>query len=152
MIRKRFPVFHGGKKMPWAAGTAVWGAGGFVFLAGTEGRSPDDDHVVEGIGAQAKMCMQKIKERLEEFGTNLDNICHLWYYIKGPDFPEGVEFGPKWKEAKKAIDEFFIENGYPHLVKARNPVPGTLLGISSLAHKDMLIEITCIAALPPLTQ
>ena len=137
--------------MPWSKGMAVWGAGGFVFLSGAEGRDPDTDVVPEGIGAQTRITMQKIKERLEEFGTSLDNICHMWYYIKGPEFPYGVEKDPKWLEAIKARDEFWVENGYPDLVSTKNPPPGTLLGIPSLALKDMLIEITVIAALPPLT-
>ena len=151
MIKKRFRVFHGKKHMPWATGTAVWGAGGFVFLSGTEGRSPDTDIVLEGIAAQAKLCMTKIKERLEEFGTSIDNICHLWYYIKGPEFPKGVHDDSKWLEASKAIDEFWVENGYPDFVTDKNPLASTLLGISSLARKEMLIEITAIATLPPLT-
>ena len=150
MIKKRFPIFYGKKHMSWSTGTAVWGAGGFVFLSGTEGRSPDTDEVVEGMAAQTKMCLTKIKERLEEFGTSLDNICHLWYYIKGPDFPDGIQNDPKWIEASKARYEFWLENGYPDFVEDKNPPPGTLLGVSSLAKKEMLIEITAIAALPPL--
>ncbi len=150
MIKKRFNVFHGKRHMPWSAGTAVWGAGGFVFLSGTEGRDPETDEVVEGIGAQTKLALQKIKERLEDFGTSLDNICHLWYYIKGPDFPDGIENDPKWVEACKARREFWLENGCPDFVEEKTPPPGTLLGISSLGQKDMLIEITAIAALPPL--
>ena len=151
VIKKSFRVFHANKLMPWATGTAVWGAGGFVFLSGAEGRDPDTDAVVEGIAAQAKLALKKIKERLEEFGTSLDNICHIWYYIKGPEFPNGISEDPKWVEARKAIDEFWVENGYPDLVREKNPPAATLLGISSLALKDMLIEITVVAALPPLT-
>lgn len=150
MIKKRFPVFYGGKKMTWSTGTAVWGAGGFVFLSGTEGRNPETDEAVEGIAAQTKMCLVKIKERLEQFGTSLDNICHLWFYIAGPDFPDGVVNDPKWIEARKARREFWLENGCPDFVEEKNPPGSTLLGISSLARKDMLIEITVIAALPPL--
>jgi len=149
MIKKRFPIYYGKKHMPWSTGTAVWGAGGFVFLSGTEGRSPDTDEVVEGMAAQTKMCLAKIKERLEEFGTSLDNICHPWYYIKGPDFPDGVHNDPKWIEASKARYEFWLEN-YPDFCGDKNPPSGTLLGVSSLAKKEMLIEITAIAALPPL--
>jgi enamine deaminase RidA (YjgF/YER057c/UK114 family) len=149
MIKKRFRVFHGTQHMPWATGTAVRGAGGFVFLSGTAGTDPDTNIVVEGMAAQAKLSMMKIKERLEEFGTSLDNICHLWYYVKGPEFPEGVHNDPKWIEASKAIDEFWHESGYPDFVSKKNPLPSTLLGISSLAQKEMLIEITAIAALPP---
>ena len=151
MIKKSFRVFHANQLMPWSTGMAVWGAGGFVFLSGAEGIDPDTDVVLEGIGSQTRLALEKIKERLEEFGTSLDNICHLWYYVKGPEFPEGVHNDPKWVEASKAIDEFWLESGYPELASNRAPLPSTLLGISSLAQKEMLIEITAIAALPPLS-
>ena len=150
MIKKSYRVYHGNQLMPWSTGMAVWQAGGFVFLAGAEGRDPDTDEVPEGIGAQARIAMQKIKERLEQFGTSLDNICHIWYYVKGPDFPNGVALDPKWVEAKKAIEQFLAESGYPEMCKDKKPPATTLLGISSLALKEMLIEITVIAALPPL--
>jgi len=147
MDKKRFPVFYGGQLMPWSTGTAVRGAGGFVFLCGSEGRDPDTDEVVSGMAAQVKMTLTKIKDRLEEFGTSPDNICHMWYYVKGSDFPDGLENDPNWIEAQKTRAEFWIENGYPELA---NSIPGTLIGVTSLAKKEMLIEITAIAALPPL--
>lgn len=99
---------------------------------------------------QARIAMKKIKERLEEFGTTLAMICHVWYYIKGPDFPNGVALDPKWIEAKEAIEAFLVESGYGEMCRDKKPPATTLLGISSLALKKMLIEITVIAALPPL--
>jgi len=150
MIKKRFPVFYEGKKMVWATGTAVWGAGGFVFLSGTEGQTKAVSLIEEGIAPQIRLAMEKIKERLEEFGTSLDNICHLWYYIVGSEFPNGVANDPKWQEAAKVIDEFFKEN-CPDFAFDRNPPASTLIGVSGLGAKGQLIEVMVIAALPPLT-
>lgn len=145
-----FPVYHAGKKMAWTTGHAVWNMGGIVFLSGAEGRDPDTDIAREGIAAQTKLALEKIKTRLEEFGTSLDNILHLWYYIVGPEFPNGVQYDPKFKDVSKVLDEFWKENGVPQFCSENYPPAATLLGISGLGQKEMLIEIQAVAALPPL--
>ncbi len=150
MIKKSFRVFHGKELMPWSTGMAVWGAGGFVFLSGAEGIDSDTDTVVEGIGAQTRLAMGKIKERLEEFGTSLDNICHMWIYIAGPEFPDAVVGDPRVQEYRKVREEFW-DQYCPQFRSDRKPPASTLLGVSSLARKGMHIEITVVAALPPLT-
>jgi len=48
------------------------------------------------------------------------------------------------------LDEFWKENGVPQFSSENYPPASTLLGISSLAQKGMLIEILAVAALPPL--
>ncbi len=149
MIKKRFNVYYEGKQMTWGSGTAVWGAGGFVFLAGTEGQTKAESIIEEGMAAQMKLSLEKIKERLDEFGTTLDNICHLWIYVVG-EFPEGVANSQLWHEARQARDEFWEEN-CPDLASFRNPTACTVIGVSGLGAKGQLIEITAIAALPPLT-
>lgn len=148
MVRKSFRVYHGKKLMPWATGVAVWNAAGYVWLSGAEGRDPHDDHVVPGTYNQAKMCMQKIKDRLEEFGTSLKNIVSMHYYIAGPEFPNGVANDQKWIDAKQAVDDFFVENGVPEYSTANGAPPGTLLGVVALALKEMIVEIRAVAALP----
>jgi len=152
MIKKipGFPVYHAGRKMEWSTGCAVWNMGGIVFLSGSEGRDPDTDIPRPGIKAQAALALEKIKTRLEEFGTSLDNILHVWYYVVGPDFPNGVQYDPKWQEACEAIEAFWVESGYPQFCHDKSPLAGTLVGVSGLGHKDMLIEIQVVAALPPL--
>ena len=134
--------------MPWATGRAFWGAAGFVWLSGTEGRSMDDDHVLPGIYDQAKLAMRKIKERLEEFGTSLENIGHMYFYVVGPEFPNGVANDQKWKDGRRAIDDFFEENGFPQFKANNNPLPATLIGVPALALKEMLVEIQVVAAIP----
>jgi len=152
MIKKipGFPVYHAGRKMEWTTGHAVWNMGGIVFLSGAEGRDPDTDIPRAGIKAQARLALERIKARLEEFGTSLDNILHLWYYIVGPNFPNGVQEDQKWKDVTEVLDEFWRENGVPQFCAENYPPASTLLGISSLAQKEMLIEILAVAALPPL--
>ncbi len=134
--------------MPWATGRAFWDAAGYVWLSGSEGRSPDGDYLPPGIYDQAKVAMGKIKERLEDFGTSLENIAHMNFYIVGPEFPNGVANDQKWIDAKRAIDDFFEENGFPQFKKEHSPLALTLVGVSALALKEMLIEIQVVAAIP----
>jgi enamine deaminase RidA (YjgF/YER057c/UK114 family) len=152
MVKKipGFPVYHGGKKMAWTTGHAVWNPGGIVFLSGAEGRDPDTDKVREGIKAQAKLALERIKERLEDFGTSLENILHIFYFVVGPDFPNGVQGDQKWKDVGEVLTQFWKDNGVPQFCYGNCPPAATLLGISALALKEMLIEIQVVAALPPL--
>jgi enamine deaminase RidA (YjgF/YER057c/UK114 family) len=87
---------------------------------------------------------------LVEFGTSLDNILHLTYYGVGPDFPNGVQEDQKWRDVTEVLDAFWKENGVPQFSSENYAPASTLLGLSSLAQKGMLIEIQVVAALPPL--
>ncbi|HUT67652.1 MAG TPA: RidA family protein [Dehalococcoidales bacterium] len=140
--------------MPWGKGTVVRSAKGFVFLGGMTGwidgynpKSPGfhkTPTVAEGAAAQTRLVMEKIKAALEEMGSSLENIVKMTYYIKGP-FPDGVGRSPNWR--LDVIDEFFREH-CPRLCSNDNPPPSELIGVASLAHPDMVIEVVCIAALP----
>jgi enamine deaminase RidA (YjgF/YER057c/UK114 family) len=112
---KRYPLYYAGRRMHWAKGAV---AGGFVFLAGTEGLDPETLKPVEGIKAQTRLALEKIKQRLEEMGSSLSNIVKLTYYIVG-DFPEGIVSSQKYQEMAEARDEFFRE-------KRHRPIRHTL--------------------------
>ena len=65
---------------------------------------------------------------------------------KGPEFPDGIAYSPNMIKARKVREEFFKEHALD-LCMDKNPPPSTLLSVPSLAFRDMLIEITVIAAL-----
>ena len=146
--------YIGDTLMPWGKGTVVKGAKGFVFLGGSTGtvenydpKAPDyleRGGVAEGAVAQTKRSLEKIKADLEELGSSLDYIIKLTYYIKGP-FPDGVVKSPNWR--LDVIDDFFREH-CPRLCSDNNPPPSELIGVAGFAHRDMVIEIVCIATLP----
>jgi enamine deaminase RidA (YjgF/YER057c/UK114 family) len=46
------------------------------------------------------------------------------------------------------MDKFWQDSGYPQFCHDKTPLAGTLLGISGLGRKEMLIEIQVVAALP----
>lgn len=135
---KTYPLFYGGRRMHWAKGAV---ANGFVFLAGTEGIDPETLKPVEGIEAQTRLALEKIKARLEEMGSSLHNIVKIIYYIVG-DFPEGIVASEKYQKMAKVRDEFFRENGIDP-----SDIPSDLIGVTALGRKGMEIEIAVIATL-----
>jgi enamine deaminase RidA (YjgF/YER057c/UK114 family) len=74
---------------------------------------------------------------------------HLTYYV-GPRLSKRGTKDQKWKDVTEVLDAFWKENGVPQFSSENYAPASTLLGISSLAQKEMLIEIQAVAALPPL--
>lgn len=153
MELKIFPVYYGGKLMPWGKGAVAKGAKGFVWVAGCEGQDPTiapegrelkGQKVVGGPEAQTRLVLEKLKAALEEMGSSLDKIVMMDWYVKGP-FPEGVVNSPNF--CQEVMEDFFKEH-CPERALDVNPVPFNLLGVEALALKDMVVEISCVAALP----
>ncbi len=161
MEKKVYKLYHGGHLMRWAQACVVKNPGGIAWIAGAEGRDPETDEVVEGIEAQTRLCLQKIKARLQEVGSSLDNIVHMQIEVAG-QFPNGIEKDPGFLAAEKIISDFFEkETGV-----RPPPIPGMadydtyketgreqplvidLFGVTSLAKKEMLIEIGVTAVIP----
>ena len=153
MEMKVFPVYYGGKMMPWGKGAVARGAKGFVWVAGAEAQDPTiaaegydlkGQKVSRSPQAQTRLCLEKLKENLEEMGSSLDKIVMMNWYVKGP-FPDGIVHSPNF--CPEVMQEFFQEH-CPERSLDRNPVPQDLIGVASLALKDMVVEISCVAVLP----
>ncbi len=149
---KVFPVYYGGKLMPWGKGAVAKGAKGFVWVAGAEAQDPTiaaegydlkGQKVAASPEAQTKLCFEKLKSALEEMGSSLNNIVMMNWYVKGP-FPDGIVHSPNF--CPQVMEEFFREH-CPERALGVNPVPIDLIGVASLALKDMFVEISCVAAL-----
>lgn len=132
VVKPLGPVYHAGKRMPWGKGVV---ANGFVFLSGAEGRDPETDLPHPGIREQTRLALDRIKARLEEAGTSMENIVKAtWYVVNRSD---KVDF-------MKARDEWFAEH-CPQMVRH---FAGTLLVGVGLDLPEMRVEIDVIAALP----
>lgn len=142
---QRSPVMIAGKAQGYGKGTAATGARGFAFLSGAVGVDPDTGNIPEGIGEQTKIAMEAIKTRLEEYGTSLKNILHIWLYLKG-QFPNAIVNDPGWKECAKTIEDFWQKH-YPEFLRGNNPPANTLLGVTSLARPEFKVEIEVVAAI-----
>ncbi len=118
----------------------VWGkgavAGGFVFLSGAEGRDDKTNVPVSGIKAQTELALERIRERLEEAGTSLENVVKFVWYLSDRSQEQAFY---------DARDGWLAKNA-PNLFKERS-YASTLL-IVGLARYDMLVEIDCIAYVP----
>lgn len=133
-VVKRYPMEYGGRKMSWAKAAV---ARGLVFLSGVEGRDMQTDEAPPSMRAQAENCMRKIKERLEELDSSLENIVMLTIYVTDLDeyFRERVD--------RHCIFGFLEE----HCPSFRDVPPAeTLLQVAGLARRSMKIEIDVIAA------
>lgn len=121
--------------MPWAKGVV---AKGFVFLSGTEGRDMTTDAILPTMREQADLALLKIKTRLGEMGTNLENIVRLTIYVTDMDeyFRDRVD---RW-----SFDRFWKNHCSAFL---ENPPAVTLVEVSGLARRGMKIEIEATAAI-----
>ncbi len=126
-------IYYGGGKMVWGKGVV---ASNFVFLSGVEARDEKTDLPLFGVKAQTQLALNRVKERLEEAGTSIDNaVKFVWYLADRALLQEFYEARDGWL-AKNA----------PRLLKQRS-YASTLL-IVGLAQYEMLVEIDCIAVLP----
>lgn len=159
---KNNKLYYGGNLMPWSKSCIVKNPKAIVFLAGTEGRHPDTDEVVEGIEAQTLMCLEKLKANAEEVGSSMDYICSMTIFIKGQEFPDGIYNYKPFQDAKRAFDGFFEKHCGARPIPIQNnpefvgwkpngkekPLAINVVGVSGLAKKEMLIEISAIAIVP----
>ena len=142
---QRSPVMVKGQSAPYAKGTRVVGNNGFVWLSGSVGIDVETGKVPEEAGLQAKLSMENIKARLEEYGSSLKNIVHIWWYQVGL-FPDGMSSDPRHDEIRDVVEEFWRVN-CPEFLRGNNPPASTFLGVTSLARAEYLIEITVVAAI-----
>jgi len=142
---QRSPVILAGRSAPYAKGTRVVGNKGYVWLSGCLGEDINTGKVPEKAGEQATLAMNNIKTRLEESGSSLKNIVHIWQHQKGL-FPHGLANDPSHDEIRDAIEAFWRTN-CPEFQRRNNPPASTFLGVTALAQPAYLIEITVVAAI-----
>ncbi|MDA4131171.1 MAG: Rid family hydrolase [Thaumarchaeota archaeon] len=142
---KIVPCYYAGDKMPWANYVA---SGNLIFLSGAEGRNPNkkqeypaliepkESPVPPTVEEETLNIWKKIKERLEDAGTSLENIIVINYYVQKRDY---------WHDAYRVMEKFWKEN-CPDILE--RPRAGTLLTEIGLDRADMKIEIEVIAELP----
>lgn len=146
MELKRTPVTIAGGPPVFAKGTAVLGAKGMAYLSGSTGVDTTTGKVPEAIGEEVKIALENIKTRLEEYGSSLQYIVHIWIYVKG-QFPNAILNDPGWQEIQNAMQEFWKEN-LPEFCIGNNPPAASLIGVTALARPEYRLEITVFAAIP----
>ncbi len=143
---QRSPFVIAGQNREWAKATVVFGARGTIYLSGSAGTDPATGKTPESIGEQTINALESIKTIVEEYGSSLKNILHMWYCLKG-SFPNGMLGDPVWQEADKAMQDFWHEH-CPEFAVENNPPASTLVGVAALAVPELKIEIQAVAAIP----
>ena len=119
--------------MPWGKGAK---ASGFVFLSGVEARRESDDTPPSTMKEQMELVMDRIKARLEEAGTSVDNaVKFVWYIADRSQIQDFYDARDSW--LKTNAHSLLNERSYA----------STLL-VVGLARHDMLVEVDCIAYIP----
>ena len=143
---KREPFVMAGENREWAKASVVTGNKGTIYLSGSAGTDPATGETPESIGGQTKNALRSIKDILEEYGSSLKYITHMFYCVKG-DFPNGMLGDPVWQEADQAMQDFWREH-CPEFAVENNPPASTLLGVAALAVPALKIEIQAVAVIP----
>jgi len=143
---KREPLIIAGQNKGYAKGTAVIGARGTVYLSGAVGIDPATGEVPEAIGEQTQLALEAIKARLQEYGSELKYIMHIWCYMKGR-FPDSIHNAPGTKEYVRVKNEFWREH-CPEFLRQNSPPASTMLGVTALALPEYKLEIQVVAAIP----
>jgi enamine deaminase RidA (YjgF/YER057c/UK114 family) len=123
-----------------------------VYLSGNTATADDYDPTSKNGGgaigdaaAQWRAILTNIKSDIEELGSSLDHLIKLTFFIKGP-FPDGGVLGsPNFR--MDVLDEFFAAHCPKHC-SYNNPPPSEVIGVAALAHRDLVVEIVAVAALP----
>lgn len=134
-MRKSLPLSHGGERVGWGKGVVARGT--FVFLSGVEGRDPETDLCNGTMGEQLEIIWDKIKERLEEFGTSCENIVQRMRFVTDMD---------EWFRHASWYEQRWLRKNAPKLLE--NQPAATLLCVPRLALPEMKIEVQVIAVIP----
>jgi enamine deaminase RidA (YjgF/YER057c/UK114 family) len=134
-VRQSFPLRHADERAIWGKGCVARGT--FAFLSGTEGIDPETLLVRRTMGEQVDLAWDKLKERLEEMGTSVENIVQKMTFVTDMDewFRHGVWYQTRW-----------LHRNCPQLLE--HEPAGTLLGVPRLALPEMMVEIQVIAVVP----
>ena len=146
----------GGNEMPWARAVVVEGKR-MIYMSGETGRDLNKkqeypeltenpnwttenqaalDCCSHDIEVQTQLVWETIRQKLEECGSNLDNIVKItWYLTERYNWPRA------WRVTRK-----YWAKHAPELLKRNGP--HTLIENIKLDHPQMLIEIDVTACAP----
>ena len=112
-------------KTPYSPGIK---AGDYIFVSGQVGLVDDKGRELKGIEAQARQCLENVKQVLEAAGSSLSDVVKVTVFlVKADDFDK----------MNKVYQSYFTKD-----LPARSTV------IAGLARSTMEIEIECIAYHP----
>ena len=112
-------------KTPYSPGIK---AGDYIFVSGQIGLVDDKGRELKGVEAQARQCLENLKQVLEAAGSSLSDVVKVTVFlVNADDFAKMNE----------------VYRGY-----FPKDAPARSTAITGLVSSDMLIEIECIAYKP----
>lgn len=102
-------------------------ANGFIFVSGQTGRNPETRAIPDGMAAQTRQALENMKAVLEAGGSSLDKVLKCTVFVTDVS---------RFAEMNEVYRSYFPADRFP----ARSTVE-----VSSLAGKEMLVEIEAIA-------
>lgn len=125
MTKKAITVPWALPGIPYSAGMKI---GDFIFVSGQVGAVDNNGKVIEGIEAQTRQVMERLKGVLEAGGASLDDVVKTTVFITS------------------AADFARMNEVYAGYFPVNPPARSTV--VVSLVKPEMLIEIECIACRP----
>jgi 2-iminobutanoate/2-iminopropanoate deaminase len=125
MTKKAITVPWALPGIPYSAGMKI---GDFIFVSGQVGAVDNNGKVIEGIEAQTRQVLERVKGVLEAGGASLDDVVKTTVFITS------------------AADFTRMNEVYAGYFPVNPPARSTV--VVSLAKPEMLVEIECIACRP----
>ena len=112
-------------KTPYSPGIK---AGDYIFVSGQVGLVDDKGRELKGVEAQARQCLENVKQVLEAAGSSLSDVVKVTVFLaKADDFDKMNE----------VYQSYFTKD-----------LPARSTAITGLAKPAMEVEIECIAYHP----
>lgn len=125
MTKKAITVPWALPGIPYSAGMKI---GDFIFVSGQVGAVDNNGKVIEGIEAQTRQVLERLKGVLEAGGASLDDVVKTTVFITN------------------AADFARMNEVYAGYFPVNPPARSTV--VVSLVKPEMLVEIECIACRP----
>jgi enamine deaminase RidA (YjgF/YER057c/UK114 family) len=125
----QFPKVEGVPATPVYSQVVVSTPGKIIFVAGQVGVNKEGKIVSTDLQAQAKQAFENIKAALAAAGATFDDVVKINWYVKN--------YKPEMRTMLREV-----RTGY---TSKEHPPASTLIGVTSLATEEYLVEVEAIA-------
>jgi enamine deaminase RidA (YjgF/YER057c/UK114 family) len=125
----QFPKIDGLEPTPAYSQVVVSTPGRIIFVAGQVGVDKTGKVVSNDLQAQAKQAFENIKTALAAAGATFDDVVKLTWYVK--------QYQPEMRLKLRDVRTQYTSK--------EHPPASTLIGVTSLATEDYLVEVEVIA-------
>jgi enamine deaminase RidA (YjgF/YER057c/UK114 family) len=125
----QFPKVEGLQATPAYSQVVVSAPGKIIFIAGQVGVDKTGKVVASDLQAQAKQAFENVKTALAAAGATFDDVVKINWYVK--------EYKPEMRPMLREVRSAYTNKDHPPA--------STLIGVTSLAAEEYLVEVEAIA-------